>query len=163
MEVEPAGQSTMTEGAVVAEQSAAEVTERAKVEIPSQPGVSTQLEVPSAQEERVKVQQSGSLSVLIPTSQVAESSPTSGVLSSKTPVTEVSFVQVLSSSSEDHVDYSRDELDFGDEPAPPDTSKFTHISRKRYRWMSLQWFRHREKLPPPRVFLLSPLIVTPLI
>ena len=41
-EVEPAGQSVMAKGAIVAE-----VMERAEVEIPSQPGVSTQLEVPS--------------------------------------------------------------------------------------------------------------------
>ena len=35
-----------------------------------------------------------------------------------------------SSSSEEHVDYSEDEVDFGDEPAPPDTSKHSHISEE---------------------------------
>jgi len=37
---------------------------------------------------------------------------------------------VSSSSSEEQVDLSGDELDFGDEPAPPDTCKFTHIFKK---------------------------------
>jgi len=34
---------------------------------------------------------------------------------------------VSSSSSEEHSDYSGDEVDFGDEPAFPDTSKFSQI------------------------------------
>jgi len=55
MKVEPAGQSVMAEGAIVVEPSATEVMERAEVKIPTQPGVSTQLEVLSAQEERVEV------------------------------------------------------------------------------------------------------------
>jgi len=62
--VEPAGYSDMAEGIVVAEQS---VVERAEVEISSQPGDSTQVEASSAQE-RVEVRQSGSPSVLMPTS-----------------------------------------------------------------------------------------------
>ena len=57
-------------------------------------------------------------------------SPTTRVLSSKTPITEASLVQVSSSSSEEHNDYSGDEVDFGDEPALPDTSKFSHISEE---------------------------------
>ena len=61
------------------------------------------------------------------TSWIVECSPTTGVLSDKALVTEAFYVQVPSSSSEEHVDLSWDELDFGDEPAPPDTSKFTHI------------------------------------
>jgi len=47
-------------------------------------------------------------------SRVAEPSPTTGLLSGKAPVTEVSLVQVSSSSSEEHGDYSGDEVDFGD-------------------------------------------------
>jgi len=50
-----------------------------------------------------------------------------GLISGKVPITEVPLIQVLSSSFEEHVDYSGDELDFGDEPTPPDTSKFSHI------------------------------------
>ena len=57
----------VTEGAIVAEPPAAEVTERAEIEVPTQPGVSTQLEVPPAQK-RVEVQQPGSPSVLMMTS-----------------------------------------------------------------------------------------------
>jgi len=41
---------------VVAGQPSAEVTERAEVEILSQTGVSTQLEVPLAKKERIKMQ-----------------------------------------------------------------------------------------------------------
>ena len=35
-----------------------------------------------------------------------------------------------SSSSEEHNYYSGDEVDFGDEPALPDTSKFSYISEE---------------------------------
>jgi len=101
--------------------------ERAKVEILSQPGVSIQPVASSARERGMEVQQPGSPSVLMPTSRVVEPSPTIGVFSGKAPVSEASFVQVSSSSSEKHSDYSGDEVDFGDEPALPDTSKFSHI------------------------------------
>ena len=40
------------------------------------------------------------------------------------------MVHVSSSSSEEHNYYSGDEIDFGDEPALPDTSKFSHISEE---------------------------------
>ena len=126
-EVEPTGQSMVAKGAIVAEQAAAELTERTEVEVPTQSRVSTQLKVPLAQEERVKVQQPGSPNVLMPTSQIAEPIPTIALLSGKAPVTKVSLVQVSSSSSEKHVDYSGDEVDFGDEPALLDTSDRTHI------------------------------------
>jgi len=63
-------------------------------------------------------------------SRVAEPSPTTGLLSGKAPVTEVSLVQVSSSSSEEYGDYSEDEVNFDDEPALPDTSKFSHISEE---------------------------------
>ena len=53
MEVEPAGQSVVAEGAIVAELPAAEVMVRVEVEIPTQSGVSTELEVSSAHEETV--------------------------------------------------------------------------------------------------------------
>jgi len=106
------------------------VTERAEVEISSQPGVSTQLEVPLAQEERVEVKQPGSPTVLMPTSLVAEPSPTTELLSGKAPANEASFVQVSSSSSEEQVDFSGDEYDFGDQLAPPGTSKYSHISEE---------------------------------
>ena len=60
-------------------------------------------------------------------SRVAEPSPTTGLFSGKAPITEASLVQVSSSSSEEHSAYSGDKVDFGDEPALPDTSKFSHI------------------------------------
>ena len=91
MKVEPAGQSVVAEGAIVVESPAVEVTERAEVQIPTQPGVSTQLEVPSAQE-RVEVQQPGSPSILMSTSRVVGPSHTTGLLSGKAPATKASFV-----------------------------------------------------------------------
>ena len=127
-EVKSVGQSIVVEGAVVAEQPE-EVTERAKVKVPSQTGVLIQLTAFSAQE-RVEVQQLSSPSVMMSASQVVEPSPTTGLLSGKAPVTEVSLVQVSSSSSEEHGDYSGDEVNFGDKPALPDASKFSHISKE---------------------------------
>ena len=56
-----------------------------------------------------------------------EPSPTTGVLSGKAPITEPSWVQVASSSSEEHGYYLDEDVDFGDEPALPDTRKFSHI------------------------------------
>ena len=35
-----------------------------------------------------------------------------------------------SSSFEEQVDFSGDEYDFGDQPSPPDTSKYSHIFEK---------------------------------
>ena len=118
----------MAEGVVVEEQSA-KATDRAKVEITSQRGVSTQLEYSSAHE-RVGVRQLGSPSILMSASQVAEPSPTTELLSGKALIIEVSLVQVLSLSSEEHGDYSGDEVDFGDELALSNTSKFSHIFEK---------------------------------
>ena len=126
MEGEPAGQSAMIEGAEQPE----EVTERAKVEILSQPKISIRPTASSAREREIEVQQSGSPSVLMPTSRVVEPSPTTGVLSGKAPITEASLVQVSSSSSEEHTYYLGDEVDFSDEPALSDTSKFSHFSRE---------------------------------
>jgi len=76
------------------------------------------------------VQQPGSPNVLMPTTQVVEPSPTTRVLSGKVPITETPWVQLSSSSSEEHEYYSGEEVDFGDEPALPDTSKFSHISEE---------------------------------
>ena len=74
------------------------------------------------------MQQSCSPSSLMLTSRVVKPSPT--FLSSKALITEASLVQVSSLSSEEHVNLSGDELDFGYELAPLDTSKFTYISEK---------------------------------
>jgi len=63
----------------------------------------------------------------MPTSRVVELNPTTRVLSGKVPITEPSWVQVSSSSSEEQGYYSGKEVDFDDEPALPDTSKFSHI------------------------------------
>jgi len=65
----------------------------------------------------------------MPTSRVVKPSPTTGVLGGKAPITEVSLIQVPSSSSE-HSYYLRDKVDFGDELALPNTSKFSHISEE---------------------------------
>ena len=67
-----------------------------------------------------------------------------------------------SSSSEEQVDLSGDELDLGDELTPLDTSKFTQIFEKEMQ------VDISAMVPPSgksslRVFLLSLLIITPLI
>jgi len=92
--------------------------------------VSTQPGPSSAHGRRVEVQQPVSPSVLMPTSWVIEPSPTTRVLSDKASITETSCVELSSSSSEEHGYYSSEKVDFGDEPALPDTSKFSHISKE---------------------------------
>ena len=59
-----------------------------------------------------------------------EPSPPTGIFNGKVPVTKASLVQVSSLSSEEHSAYLREKVDFRDEPALPDTSKFSHISEK---------------------------------
>ena len=116
----------MTEGVERPE----EVTERAKVEVLSQPRASIQLATSLAQERGMEAPQSGSPSVLMPTSRIVEPNPTTGVLSGKAPISETSWVHVSSSSSKEHDYYSGEEVDFGDEPVLPNTSKFSHISEE---------------------------------
>ena len=93
-------------------------------------GISAQPEPSSAHGRRVEVQQPGTPSVLMPTSRVIEPSPTTGVLSGKASIAETSCVELSSSSSEEQGYYSGEEVDFGDEPALPNTSKFLHISEE---------------------------------
>jgi len=159
-DVEPAGESAAAKRAMVAELPAAEVTERTKVDIPTQLGVSTQPEVPPAQEERVEVQQPGSPTVLMSTLRVAEPSPTTGLISGKAPATEASSIQVMSSSSEEHVDFREMNTTSVISPLLMTPVSIRTSPRERCRWMSLQRLCHREKSPPPRVFLLSHLIIT---
>jgi len=64
------------------------------------------------------------------TLRVVEPSRTIGVLSSKVPITETSWVELSSSSSEEHGYYSGKEVDFGDKPTFPDISKYSHISEE---------------------------------
>jgi len=65
--------------------------------------------------------------------QIPKHSPTTGLINGKVSITEIPSIQVLSSSSKEHVDYKGDKLDSGDEPAPPNTSKFSHISEEEMR------------------------------
>ena len=58
---------------------------------------------------------------------MVDPSPTTGVLGGNVSIAETSCVELSSSSSGEHEYYSGDEVDFGDEPALPDTSKFSHI------------------------------------
>ena len=60
---------------------------------------------------------------------MVDPSPTTGVIGGKAPVTEASRVELSSSSSEEESNFE-DEVDYGDEPAPPDLSKFSHISEE---------------------------------
>ena len=104
-EGEPTGESPITEG----------------VDLPA-----TSL----AQEKEVEAPQPSSPSVLMPASRVVEPSPTIRVLSGKALITETSWVQLSSSSSEEYEYYSGEEVDFSDEPTLPDTRKFSHISEE---------------------------------
>ena len=70
---------------VMAEEVEVDLVERDDAEIP---GVSTQPRPSSAHERRVKVQQPGSPSVLMPTPWVVEPSPTTEILSGKALITE---------------------------------------------------------------------------
>ena len=56
-------------------------------------------------------------------------SPTTGVIGGKAPAAEVSRVALSSSSLSGESDFE-DEVDYGDEPALPDPSKFSHISEE---------------------------------
>ena len=64
------------------------------------------------------------------TSRVIEPSLTTRVLSGRASIAETSCVELSSSSFEEHGYYSGEEVDFGNEPALPDTSKFSHISEE---------------------------------
>jgi len=66
----------------------------------------------------------------MPTLRVIRPSPTTGVLSCKASIAETACVELSSSSFEEHGYYSGEEANFGDEPALPDTSKFSHISEE---------------------------------
>ena len=100
---------------------------RDNVEIP---GVSIQPGSSSAQEKRDETQQPGSPGVLISSPRAVDPSPTTGVFGGKAPIAEASRVELSSSSSKEEEYDSGDEVDFGDEPALPDSSKFSHISEE---------------------------------
>ena len=96
------------------------------------PGILVQPESSSAHERRDETQQPGSPSVFISNPRAVDPSPTTGVIGGKAPVTEDSRVELSSSSSEEKSDFE-DEVDYGDEPAPPDPSKFFHTSEEEMR------------------------------
>ena len=80
--------------------------------------------------------QSGSPNVMMPTLKAPECSLTTRLVGSKAPTTGASLIHVSSSSSEEHVDYSGDDHDFGNEPAPrPDTCKFSHMTEEEIKWL----------------------------
>jgi len=97
----------------------------------------------------------------MPTSLVIEPSPTTEVLSGKAPITETSWVRLSSSSSEEHGYYSGKEVNFGDEPTLPDTSKFLHISEEKMQGDVPVMVLPTGRLPLLRVFLLFSIIVSP--
>jgi len=68
---------------------------------------------------------------MMPTSRAPKCSLITGLVGGKAPTTGASRIQVSSSSSEEHVDYSGDDHDFGNEPAPrPDTGKFSYMTKE---------------------------------
>ena len=110
-----------------AEQLEADLVGRDDVEIP---GVSTQPGSSSAQERGEEAQQPGSPGILMSSSRVVDPSPTTGVFGRKASIAEASRVELSSSSSEEDEYDSGDEVDFGNERALPDPSKFSHISEE---------------------------------
>jgi len=129
------GPVILEEGELAGEPVMAEEVERIEVDLVMKddvkiPGVSIQPGPYSAYGRRVEVQQPGSPSVLMPTLRVIEPSSTTGVFSGKASIAETSCVELSSSSSEEHGYYSGEDVDFGDELALPDTSKFSHISEE---------------------------------
>ena len=129
------GPVILEEGELAGEPIMAEEVKRPEVDLVGRDGVeisgvSTQPGPFSAHGRRVEVQQPGSPSVLMPTSRVVDPNTTTGVLSGKVSIAETSCVELSSSSSEEHGYYSGEEVYFGDEPALPDTSKFSHISEE---------------------------------
>ena len=62
-----------------------------------------------------------------------------------------------SSSSEEHDYYSSEEVDFSDEPALPDTSKFSYISEEELQAYIPAMVLPSGEVTPLRVFLLPSL------
>jgi len=129
------GPVILEEGKFADEPVMAEEVERPEVDLVGRdgveiPGISAQPEPSSAHGRRVEVQQPGSPSVLMPALRIIDPSPTTGVFSGKVLIAETSCVELSSSSSKEHGYFSSEEVDFGDEPTLPDTSKFSHISEE---------------------------------
>ena len=129
------GPAILKEGELVGDPVVAKEVERPEVDLVERddveiPGVSTRPGPSSVHERRVEVQQLGSPSVLMPASRIIDPSPTTGIFSSKVSIAETSCVELSSFSFEEHGYYSGEEVDFGDEPTLPDTSKFSHISKE---------------------------------
>ena len=138
------------------EPRATEKTERVKIDDPPQ------LKVASASlmilGERVEMQ-SGSPNIMMPTPRAPECSPTTGLVGGKALTTGASLIQVSSSSSEEHVDYSRDDRDFGNEPAPrPDISKFSHMTEE-----EMQVAASRMELPLGGTTTTEDILSTPIV
>ena len=67
----------------------------------------------------------------MPIPKAPECSSTTELVGGKAPTIKASLIQVSSSSYEECVDYSRDDHDFSNEPAPHlDTSKFSHMKEE---------------------------------
>ena len=122
---------TVEEGELVDESTAAEEDELLEVDIMTggDAGISVQPEPSSAHDGRDEAQQPGSPSIFISSLRAVDPSPTTGVIGGKAPVAELPHV-ALSSSSSSGASAFEDELDYGDEPALPDQSKFFHISEE---------------------------------
>ena len=69
--------------------------------------------------------QLGSLSIMMLLIEFSEQSPTTGLVGTRPPVIEILPSPVSSPPSDEEVDYSGDDFDFGDAP-PLDTSKFSY-------------------------------------
>ena len=62
----------------------------------------------------------------MPSTGLLDPSPTTTFVGTRPPVIEIP--PSLTPSSDEEVDYSRDDFDFNGEPAPPSTNKFSHLT-----------------------------------
>ena len=160
-EIESAGQSTVAEGVVVAERPK-EVTERAEVEILSQSGISIRPAASRPKKRGMEAQQPGSPSILMPTSRVVEPNPIIRVLSGKAPLLRPLWFRCHLRRLKSTTTIWETKLTSAMNPLFLTPASFRIFQRKRCRCMFLQWFRHRERSPLLRIFLLSLLIISSL-
>jgi len=86
---------------------------------------------------------------MIPSTGFPEPSPTIRIMGTRPLVIEILPSPVASSPLKKEVDNSRADFNFSDEPAPPHTSKFSHLTIGEMGVTSLM-----EMVPPPRRLLL---------
>ena len=101
------------------------------------------------QKERAKPKdvQPVSQSIMVPSIGFPEQCPTIRLVGTKPPFIKIPPSSVSSPPSNEEVDYSGDDFNFGDKPPPPDTSKFSHLTIEEIEVTSLT----ETVLPPAEI------------